>query len=90
MHEERLLSDLQDTYVQELGVGTGALDRVFILIKTIHCVEQIVERNQRIYWPLEIGLVAFTVREGLQRIYWTLVDTRMCTIYNYYKNVDYC
>ena len=74
----------QETYITELGYENGALDRVFILIKTIHCVEQIIERNQRIYWPIEVGMVAFTLRDGLQSIYWTLIDTRNILLINHY------
>lgn len=52
LQEDKQLGEEQEAYVTELGEGDGALDRVFILIKTIHCVEQIIEKNQRVYWPV--------------------------------------
>lgn len=77
LQDDKQFSEEQEQYITELGTDAGALDRVFVLIKTNHCVEQIIERNQRIYWPIEVGMVAFKIRDGLQSIYWSLVDTRM-------------
>jgi hypothetical protein len=73
--EDKQLAEEMEQYINELGTDEGALDRFFIFIKTIHCVEQILEKNNRVYWPLEIGLCAFSLREGLRSIHWTLVDT---------------
>ncbi|XP_021947381.1 protein maelstrom homolog isoform X1 [Folsomia candida] len=76
LQDDKQFSEEQEQYITELGTDAGALDRVFVLIKTNHCVEQIIERNQRIYWPIEVGMVAFKIRDGLQSIYWSLVDTQ--------------
>jgi len=73
--EEKQAAEDMENYITELGTDEGALDRYFILIKTVHCVEQLLERNNRVYWPLELAVCAFSLREGLKSIHWTLIDT---------------
>ncbi|ODN01211.1 Protein maelstrom [Orchesella cincta] len=64
-------------FLKRLTSLPDAGDRPYIFMKAVYSVEEIRENNSRMYWPLEMSMAVFSLKEGIKYIYTVPIDTRV-------------
>ncbi|CAL8080334.1 unnamed protein product [Orchesella dallaii] len=64
-----------ESFIRNLTSGPDADNRNYIFMKVNYSVEEIREDGARVFWPVEIAMAVFNLKEGLQSFYTTFVDT---------------
>lgn len=64
-------------FIENLSSGPEAGDRIYVFMKVNYCVEEVIDKTRKVYWPSELSMAAFSLKKGIQAMYTQMVDTGM-------------